>query len=125
MCAIEMASRLEDSADWSVYADPPYIEKGAKYVHDFEYGDHARLADALSRFERTKVVVSYYEHPELDRLYPGWHRVSCPMNKGLVNGSGSKQSDGTVMAPEVLLLNGPAAEAAGCGGLFEASRVKA
>jgi DNA adenine methylase len=120
MDAIEMASRIEDSDDWAIYADPPYIDKGAKYVHDFEPGDHARLAEALGRFRQSKVVVSYYDHPDMDAMYPadgGWCKVHCPVHKGLVNGSG-RAATGYVPAPEILLLNHAACEAVAADGLF-------
>lgn len=118
MNAIEMASRIEDSGDWSIYADPPYIDKGAKYVHDFEPEDHASLAEALGRFCYAKVVVSYYDHPDLDNMYAGWCKVHCPVTKGLVNGSG-RSAAGKVLAPEVLLLNEAACDAVAADGLFQ------
>lgn len=36
--------RIEDATGVSIYCDPPYLVKGAKYVHDFESVDHDRLA---------------------------------------------------------------------------------
>lgn len=90
----------------SVHVDPPYIVKGAKYVHDFVPEDHSRLADLLSRFKKTRVVVSYYEHPDLERLYPGWTKRYLDVTKSLVN-QGRRGKGGAVKAPEVLLMNGP------------------
>ncbi len=109
---IELCERIEDAARVVVYCDPPYLIKGAKYVHDFEDGfmgtpnDHERLAAALGRFSKTRVVVSYYDHPALESLYPGWTKVQCPTTKAMVN-QGMRDRKGATVAPEVLLINGP------------------
>lgn len=117
--AFEVIPRIEDSRGTVLYVDPPYIVKGATYIHDFEPADHARLAGLLCRFENARVVVSYYEHPSLAELYPGWTKVECTVTKSLVNqGMRGKAGRGEkVQAPEVLLLNGPSlAEPAGLFG---------
>lgn len=115
---IELCERVEDTARVVIYADPPYLVKGANYVHDFLAADHHRLADVLSRFRRTRVVVSYYEHSLLAELYPGWTKIVCTTTKALVNGG--LRTKGKVEAPEVLLMNGPAlGGAAKCGLLFD------
>jgi DNA adenine methylase len=104
-CGIAVCERVEDKAGTVVYADPPYLVKGAAYVHDFDSADHQRLAAALARFEKTRVVVSYYEHPRLSDLYPGWRRIPVTLTKTLVN-QGRRDGDGeAAKAPEVLLVN--------------------
>lgn len=100
----DLLERIEDAAGVVIYCDPPYLAKGAKYVHDFTSDDHKRLARLLDRFQKTRVVVSYYEHPELDSLYPEWKRIPCETAKALVN-SGKRDGDGATVAPETLLLN--------------------
>ena len=97
--------RIEDAAGTAIYCDPPYFEKGAKYTHDFDGLHHKQLADQLGRFEKTRVVVSYYDHPLLDRYYEGWTKVDCTTTKAMAN-QGQRQR-GAVKAPEVLLINGP------------------
>lgn len=57
--AFELLERIEDKEGTAIYLDPPYIEKGAKYVHDFVESDHDRLAKSAGRFKRSRVVVSY------------------------------------------------------------------
>jgi len=101
----ELLERLEDGKACAIYCDPPYIVKGAKYVHDFREGDHKRLAESLSRFKTTRIVVSYYDHPALADLYPGWAVVHLKATKALVN-QGMRDGSGGVSAPEVLLING-------------------
>lgn len=102
---IELLGRIEDAAGVTVYVDPPYLTKGADYLHDFTPDDHRRLAESLQRFRRTRVVVSYYDDPRLDELYPKWTRRRLQATKGIVN-QGRRDRTGAVEAPEVLLING-------------------
>ena len=107
---IEVTRKIEDAAGVVIYADPPYLVKGARYVYDFDGIDHHHLATALNRFQRTRVVVSYYDHPKLAELYPPerWRKVHCPTAKALVSSGQRDRTGESVMAPEVLLVNGPA-----------------
>lgn len=100
---LELCEKIRDEPGTVVYADPPYLVKGAKYKHDFAAADHERLAAALRRFAKARVVVSYYEHPDLERLYPGWRKIDAAVAKSVVN-SGARPR-GRVEAPEVLLVN--------------------
>lgn len=100
--------KLADEDSAALYVDPPYLEKSVAYQHDFENTDHARLAQLLRRFQKARVVVSYYAHPTLTDLYPGWATVDCARAKHLSNPSGK-----AAVAPEVLLVNQSAN-----GGLF-------
>jgi DNA adenine methylase len=103
--AFELLPRIDDSAGTAIYVDPPYLEKGAKYVHDFSANDHRRLAEQLGRFRKTRVVVSYYDDPRLQELYPTWTHRKIIVSKAL---SVQFQRGGTSeKAIEVLLLNGP------------------
>lgn len=119
---LELAERIEDEPTTAIYADPPYIEKGAKYIHDFTPADHHRLAAALGTFRRARVVVSYYDHPTVRALYPEprWTIIECPVAKSMLNGNAPAGSgDCAVMAPEVLIVNGPSYSGrGGTGGLF-------
>lgn len=111
-CGIELCERIEDAPGVVIYCDPPYLVKGASYRHDFKDGfmgktnDHERLAAALRRFKKTRVVVSYYAHPALAAMYPDWTVRDCTMTKSLVS-SGKRDADNDIQAPEVLLINGP------------------
>lgn len=104
-CGLELCERIEDREGTVIYADPPYLVKGEKYVHDFKAEDHERLAAALRKFKRTRCVVSYYAHADLERLYPGWSVLDVSTTKYLVNAG--KQTSEKTIAPEVLLINGP------------------
>jgi len=103
---VELCRKIEDRAGTVVYCDPPYLVKSNKYLHDFGADDHARLAAALDRFRATRVVISYYDGPELGGLYPGWHRRPVAASKGLANG-GKRDATGRTDAPEILLSNLP------------------
>lgn len=105
--AFEIISRIEDKEGTVIYADPPYIEKSEAYRHDFFGDDHQRLADLLGRFKRTRVVLSYYEHPEIDVMYPTWNKIDCSRSK-IISNAGNGEYRGPTKAPEVLIVNGPA-----------------
>ncbi len=101
----ELLERIEDKAGTVIYIDPPYFEKNAKYLHDFKAADHERLASLVKRFTKTRVIVSYYAHPEVDRLYPGWTQRRIEVTKSM--SQGNKRGAGKSRATEVLLINGP------------------
>lgn len=103
--AFDLIDKIDDERGTAIYADPPYIAKSTSYLHDFKPDDHARLAQALGRFKKARVVVSYYEHPDLDGLYGGWTRRVVEVPKSMVNVlKKEKRQD---VARELLLINGP------------------
>jgi DNA adenine methylase len=104
--AFELLERVEDKSGTVIYCDPPYVTKGARYVHDFKPEDHARLAVLLRRFKETRVVVSYYDDEHLAEWYPGWTKRALKATKAMVN-QGMRDKNGRTDAPEVLLMNGP------------------
>lgn len=108
--AFGLIEKIPDRAGVAVYCDPPYIEKSAKYEHDFADADHDRLAIAVARFRNARVVVSYYPHERLADLYPPgrWDRVELTSNKQIRNTDTRKGF--AVKATEVLLVGGPAAQ---------------
>lgn len=122
-CAFALLERIEDADGVAMYCDPPYVEKGAKYIHDF--GDtckgcgrvhgHEELAGLLRRFKKTRVVVSYYEHPDVRRLYAGWPAVEINVSKAMAS-QGKRDKANDVRAVELLLINGESLTAG--GGLF-------
>ncbi len=103
-CGIAICEKIEDKDGTTIFIDPPYFAKGAKYLHDFSKEDHERLAAALGRFKKTRVVVSYYDDPRLEELYRGWTKIDCSTNKAMPS-SGMRDGTHTTVAPEVLLVN--------------------
>lgn len=115
----DLLERVYDQPGTAIYCDPPYLVKSDRYVHDFEPEDHRRLAGILSRFKRARVVVSYYDHPDLAALYPGWTVVGQTIAKA--SSHVSKRGENNSVAHEVLLINGPSyAQAANTPSLFAA-----
>lgn len=112
-----LLEKIDDADGVAIYCDPPYLEKGAEYVFDFEAEDHERLAGLVRRFTKARVVVSYYDHPKLAELYPGWTKREVFQTKAMVNeGMRGKGNGVKTVAPEVLLINGPSYAG---GGLFQ------
>jgi DNA adenine methylase len=100
----DLLERIEDTAGVAIYVDPPYLVKGAKYLHDFKTEDHRRLAGLLQRYRMARVVVSYYDHPDLQALYPGWTKRTFDVAKATSHQN--KRGSVRTRATEVLLMNG-------------------
>lgn len=120
MDGMDLCERVDDDERFVIYADPPYLRKGASYICDFRgESDHRRLAEVLDAKRKARVIVSYYDEPELEELYPRdrWTRIDMTKTKSLVS-AGQRDKRGATKAPEVLLLNRPAAESSSACGLF-------
>lgn len=145
-CGFKLLDAISDEDGVVVYVDPPYVVKGARYVFDdnikpacvsedewiaaLEFANqhtfdipiervawHYVLAQRVKRFQKARVVVSYYEHPLVRLLYPQFVVRKCPVVKALVQGNGHVK--GAVEAPEILLLNGPSYANGTDFGLFQ------
>lgn len=103
--AFVILPRIPDEPGTAIYVDPPYLVKGFKYIHDFLPIDHIRLAGALNRFKRARVVLSYYDHPALNDLYPGWRQEKITVSKSIAHQGARGKND--TKAVEVLLVNNP------------------
>jgi DNA adenine methylase len=103
MDGFEFLGKVEDCEGTSIYVDPPYFVKGAKYVHDFAPEDHERLAKLLHRFTKARVVLSYYDDPKLTELYPDWTQYKIEVSKALAH-QGAR-GENNAKAIEVLLVN--------------------
>jgi DNA adenine methylase len=109
---IELLSKIEDSAGTVIYLDPPYFNEGGAYEHTFSSGgggmfgqdDHGLLAEEASRFKKARVIVSYYDHPRIGQLYPGWTQRRIVAKKMLA--AQNKRGANRAEAPEVLIING-------------------
>lgn len=112
-CGIKLIERYEDKPGIQIYSDSPYLSKKIKYRHDFTPACHQRLADGLVRFQKAAVYVSYYDHPALKKLYLDRGFIKKTLYRGAAMSSTSEH-DTKKVAPEVLLLNGPAREIAQC-----------
>lgn len=104
--AFEILGRICDQPGMAIYCDPPYLEKGARYMHDFTDVDHDRLAASLHRFRRARIVLSYYEHDRLEELYPDWTRHRIEVTKKMTHaGHQGRRGSAKQKVVEVLLTN--------------------
>lgn len=116
--AFKLLERIDDKQGTALYIDPPYIKKGAKYIHDFEDADHERLATSLNKFTKSRIVISYYDHPKLQQLYPKWCRHEVVITKSLNNQNRRNNKNKGVKVREVLLVNDPIKQGRGQSSLF-------
>lgn len=101
--AFKLLAKVHDEVGIVIYCDPPYVTKGGRYIFDFDDVGHARLAEALSRFQRTRVVLSYTDHPILDDLYPKWTKRILDYESRANRTAKVKK----FKPSEILLINGP------------------
>lgn len=102
---LELLGRLVDEKGLAIYIDPPYLVKSACYQHDFTDAQHTELAKLLHRFQKARVVVSYYQDARLAHFYSHkkWLYVSCTRNKQM--SVQARRESRAQTAPEVLLVN--------------------
>lgn len=95
--AFAFIGNVRDAAGHGLYVDAPWPDAGEDYKHGFTHQQQVRLAAALARFEQTRVVVRYGEHPLIRELYPepGWTWLAQ---------ASRNQHNGAMT--EVLLVNG-------------------
>lgn len=103
--AFALLDQLADEPGMLIYCDPPYIAKSGTYHFDLQPEDHVRLAEALKRFTKARVIVSYTDHPTLADLYPKNRWVKRQLLHKCQTGKLAKK--GLWKPPEVLLINGP------------------
>lgn len=92
----DFLDRAPDEDRHALYLDPPFPGPGEEYKYTFGEEQQRMLASHLAAFERTRIVVRFYDHPLVRELYPdsgwAWH----------VPVGGRKQTNEA--APEVLLV---------------------
>ena len=103
----DVIPRIADQEGTVIYCDPPYLmttrSGSTRYLHEFTEEHHTRLSEEFARFKKTRVIVSYYDHPRLAELYPGWTVRKCYRQKNLH--VQNRRGVGKCEAPEVLLIN--------------------
>lgn len=110
--SLEARDALEVIADYGrhsgvlIYADPPYLgstRSSRQYLVEMSRdSEHRDLASALRGCEAT-VVLSGYDSPLYQELYPDWHRVSFATYTGQGNHTAERNDRRT----EVLWANRP------------------
>lgn len=73
----EFLELVKDEPKHAVYIDVPWPGDGDSYRHKFSPEDQDRLAQAVVRFVKTRVVLRFGVHPDTDRRYPKelWTRL--------------------------------------------------
>lgn len=101
-----LLENIKDEAGVAIYCDPPYFDVGEKYLHGFEDEDHRRLAESIRRFEKAKVIVSYYDCPQVRDLYEGFELIEMGRNyASLRNATRGKKTKQRKEQVEVLVMN--------------------
>jgi site-specific DNA-adenine methylase len=79
VCFRQLLPKVSDSTTCGIYCDPPWVEAGDNYLHAFDEQDHIDLAECLSRFESSTVVVRYGDHPLIRQYYGemGWKIIEA------------------------------------------------
>lgn len=104
--AFEIIDNIKDERETVIYCDPPYFDKSDKYVHDFTESQHEQLAQSLKRFDKARVIVSYYDDPKLELLYEGFEKIGLGANyASLRNATRGAKKKPRKIQQEVLLLN--------------------
>ena len=104
--AFEVLANIKDEDSVVIYCDPPYFDKSDKYIYDFEEQDHIRLAESLGRFSESKVIVSYYDNPQVRQLYEGFEFIEMGKNyASLRNATRGPKKRPRKEQVEVLIMN--------------------
>lgn len=80
MDAFTFLDKVGDIEGHGIYADPPWPGDGFAYKHKFTEAMQRRLAEKLTTYKVTRVVVRYGDHPLIRELYPPsawtWHELT-------------------------------------------------
>jgi len=94
----------KEAPNINIYADPPYFGTEFLYKNSkFDREDHYKLAEYFNKLN-CKIIVSYYPHPEVYKLYPEpkWHYDYKQTTKYSYK---SKNGNVKPRATEMLIMN--------------------
>lgn len=102
--AFDLIAETKDEPDNALYVDAPWPKDGDRYAHPFTEEHQRRLAKALGRFKRARVVVRYGDCELIRELYadPKWRFIEVAGRTANKRKRGSKA--------EVLIVNGEVRE---------------
>lgn len=98
MDGLEFIDKAKDEPGHALYIDWPWPDAGKDYLHAVTDDFHRRARDRVLRFERTRVVIRYGDHPLIRDLYPEdrWTWVRS-----------DTRSQANTAVSEALIINGP------------------
>ena len=95
---LEFLGKCRDVEGHGIYCDPPFPGAGDRYKYTVDAEYQAHLAERAASFDQARVVMRFYDHDLIRRLYPQdqwtWLRF---------RGRTQANKD----APEILIINGP------------------
>lgn len=100
----KLIPKWEDKKGAVLFLDAPYYDKGAEYLYDFTHEMHVLLRDMVREFKKTRVIICYYNHPVVRKLYKDWNVVELNVNKNIVQ-QHKRGELGATSAPELLFIN--------------------
>lgn len=103
----ETVIKKYDSKDTLFYLDPPYFGKEKYYqkAHvNFTHEDHTRLANTLHNI-KGKFILSYYDHPQIKKLYPENRVVRKCIPKYGAKSKMTETGSTKPRANEILIMN--------------------
>lgn len=82
----EFLRKVKDRFGHALYGDPPWVIGGEAYVHSFTEKQHRQLAETLTAYRCTRIVVRYGDCELIRELYPAdqwrWHQVESKKQSG-------------------------------------------
>jgi len=84
---LSLLDDVTDNANHGIYLDPPWPDAGDDYRHSMPVKMHDDIARRLCRFNHTKIVVRYADHPAIRECYANedrwrWHRFPSKNQAG-------------------------------------------
>lgn len=71
--AFEFLAKCKDQAGHGLYIDAPWPSDGDHYRHKFTEAQQRQLAEVLTGYQQTRVVVRFGDHELIRELYPASH----------------------------------------------------
>ena len=105
--AVGLIDKIKDEDGTAIYVDPPFLVGGQRYEHTVDEAWWERLAEALGRFERCKLVVRHYPHERMEAWFPPgfWRWETSERNKASTQ-PGRGLGGGATRATEMLMCKG-------------------
>ena len=101
----DFLGKCQDVEGHGIYCDPPFPDVGHRYRHTFSLDDHARLAHAMAKYQKARVVCRFYDHSVIRQLYPEANGSRPGWFWKRLDGGKTQSNKPWATAPEVLVMN--------------------